>query len=263
MVLGLTFDRIFVPLSIFNVFSTISMKSSLFTQLFKYRESDKMAPKENFLTEIFAFVLEHDDVVREAFLEKIDLEDDNFYINTQTVYVEGRPDIELRNDKTLVLIENKVEQREGINQLGRYYGILANEEGKRKILIYLTKYFEVKEENDVIEDYKKYKGTQEVGIINFKLHCFQWRKIAQLLRKSESIISKELHKSKSIISTELHKYLTEQGMAVEVNFKESDSFSISNITNWLKKMDAVLDVIEPKMYSVFGKLNSKILEKIT
>jgi|GEM_PF-2849635 len=130
---------------------------SLFSRLFKYRSSDKRVQQENFLTEIFAFLLKNPALVA-AFLNEcgvaIQGQPENIKIDTQqsfSTYPERiQPDIFVRffvdNQKWLVFIENKVGAREGENQLDRYLGYLSKEVNKDTncALLYLTRYYDPK-----------------------------------------------------------------------------------------------------------------------
>ncbi len=160
------------------------MAESLFTKIFSYRQRENNRPLENFLTEIFAFCLENDwDFRQELFksLLGIDLQNnDEFNISTQKEYEDyGRPDIEIIFNDTVILFECKVEAGERLNQLKDYTDILIEEkqEYAKKHLIYLTKYFEQKDEplNNTVT-----------------LNPVRWFQIYELISESHSEITKQL-----------------------------------------------------------------------
>lgn len=155
---------------------------SLFSNLYKYRQKENKNEKENFLTELFAYVLQNDIDFRCDFFEKvikiIDFDKKlEITVSTQENYPiknkkSARPDIVIKGfdfDKKLkfvVFIENKIDSSLGyrifenqetkedlwLNQLSIYDNVLvkkyAEKIGKNKLhLVYLTKYFEAFEVN--------------------------------------------------------------------------------------------------------------------
>ena len=127
------------------------MKDSIFSRVFSYRQHENHSPLENYLTEIFAYCLEFDMKFRVDFVTKLleiaDVERE-ITISTQEVYHGyGRPDIQITYGKTIILIECKVESSERENQLNDYALILnqVKQDYLDRRIVFLTKYFEVKE----------------------------------------------------------------------------------------------------------------------
>ncbi len=126
---------------------------SLFSRLFKYRSSDKRIQQENFLTEIFAFLLKNPGLMA-AFLNEcgvtIQGQPENIEVKPQfslSTYPEKiQPDISLEfiadNQKWLVFIENKVGAGEGEGQLKKYASYLEKEanEDTNCALLYITRF---------------------------------------------------------------------------------------------------------------------------
>lgn len=205
------------------------MKESLFSKLFSYRDSENVSPRENYLTEIFAYCLLVDGRIREIFFEWIGVKPTNdFSVETQNRYEHGIPDIEIRLPEISVLIECKIEQNERHEQLPDYAKILLQRKDDRKILIYLTKYYDPKEFNNE----------------NIEFHHFRWHQIFELLNAS-----------KSFIATQLQKYLTEQGMSQDKNFSSYDLVALQTITSSISKMDEVLDGVQAYFTERFGKFS--------
>lgn len=211
------------------------MEQSLFGKLFKYRERERISPRENFLTEIFAFVLKHDKLVRELFFKKLGLVmEETFQIITQSTYAEGRPDIEIFIDKnTHVLIEVKIEATEGTEQLNSYSEILQKSQYNQRVLVYLTKYFEHKE------------STAE----KIKTHLLRWHEVFDILCKSEELLTKQLVD-----------YLNEQRMSKNVILNKDDVLAIRTINESVSKLDEVLYLVNPHFQKVIG--SSKFPNKL-
>lgn len=127
---------------------------SLFSRLFKYRSSEKRIQQENFLTEIFAFLLENVPDLLTAFLNEFGITTQNqlksirvetqrnFFINSDKITPDITIEFSVENQNWLVFIENKVDALEGENQLDRYLGYLSKEtnNGTNCALLYLTRY---------------------------------------------------------------------------------------------------------------------------
>ena len=120
---------------------------SIFTRTYQYREREKKNNLENYLIEIFAFCLENDKIFRRDYLSEIGFNiNTDISISTQSSYKDlGRPDIEINNANSIILIECKIESKERTNQLKDYLKILRKSKLENKWLIYLTKYYETKE----------------------------------------------------------------------------------------------------------------------
>lgn len=153
---------------------------SLFSNLYKYRQKENKNERENFLTELFAYILQNDIDFRSDFFEKVIKINDfdkelEITVSTQKNYQitddkkkSARPDVVIKGldiDKKLkfvVFIENKVDSSLGyrifenletkeelwLDQLSIYDNILRREYGKEVgkenlYLVYLTKYFEI------------------------------------------------------------------------------------------------------------------------
>ena len=129
--------------------------SGIFSRIFRYRQSESRTPSEDYFTETFVAVLERCEPLRIAFIEWLigpeKLKRENIKtvrIETQKTFAMGRPDIwvEARDDadkRHVAIVENKIDARQGENQLSNYASIL---EGKRsaesRTLVYLTKHSE-------------------------------------------------------------------------------------------------------------------------
>jgi len=207
------------------------MEESLFTRIYKYRETPNKAANENYLTEILAYCLEIDDIFRAKFFSeviRIDYKKEEIKINTQMAYEKyGIPDIEINFQDTILLIECKIEQKEGDNQLENYSNILTKLKSKisNRHLIYLTKYYDQKE--------------FESSIIDF--HQIRWFSIYDLINDDNLQITKELKS-----------FLKDLGMEKVKNFNIQDLLALQIIPMTLSKMDEVIDSVKNQFTKQFG-----------
>ena len=114
----------------------------VFSRIFRYRQSESKSPSEDYFTETFVAVLEECKPLCTAFIEWLigreNIERGNIktvLIETQKTFAEGRPDIwvEVRDNadrRHVAIVENKIDARQGENQLSNYASIL---EGKRSV----------------------------------------------------------------------------------------------------------------------------------
>lgn len=211
------------------------MPTSFFTNLFAYRQRENNTPLENFLTEIFAYCLQSDKQFRNDFFEnclKIKCGGDCL-ISTQNEYEEyGRPDIEIEHDDYSILIENKVDSSEGINQLNRYASILRLHklDDRKKIVVFLTKIYEQKK----LED----ESIQLIQIRWFQVHNI-------------------INSSNSEITQQLKNILTDYGMSKSLNFNEADLSALKVIPQTLDKMNELLNRFEKDFKEHFDGYSSR------
>jgi len=143
---------------------------NLFINIQKYRPRVNNNPKENFFTEILAFILKQDKKLLEKFVRKLGFSDNirNLTIETQ-VFHEGKMiDMEIKNKKISIFIENKLgssvsetkyetENEVQIeNQLVNYLKIQENRKGLEGYVVLLTQFNEIIRED--IKNNKKFKG---------------------------------------------------------------------------------------------------------
>lgn len=211
------------------------MTNSFFTNLFVYRQRANNTPLENFLTEILSYCLQTDTDFRDRFFKdclNINYKG-NFLISTQNEYEEyGRPDIEIELDNYSILIENKVDSAEGLNQLNRYASILRmhKQVDRKKIVVFLTKIFEQKKLTDN----------------TVKLIQIRWYEIHNIIN------------SKNTETTQLLKdFLTDNSMSKSLNFNNTDLLALKVIPQTLDKMDELLNRFEKDFKEHFGGFSYK------
>jgi len=207
------------------------MTESFFSKIYSYRERENKNSKENFFIEILVYCLNTDKVFLNDFLDFFGIRTEaKVTIKSQPIYEFGRPDIEINiaSINVCILVECKIEHFERTNQLEDYKKILLNKKNTKRHLVYLTKYYDFRENHE-----KK---------INF--HLLKWVDIFSLINQKNRDITKEF---KSLIKDE--------NMSESKNFTYNDLAAIKNITGTIRKMDEVLDGIKEYYESKIGVLS--------
>jgi len=187
--------------------------NSIFSKIYKYKQTEKQNQIENYLTEIFAHCLKADEVLRNDFFKEIGLEPiGDVKIVTQKTFFDGkRPDICITADNCFLLIECKVGADEGHNQLLHYRQILEKSEKNNTKLIFLTKYIHKKSEADI---------------------NITWSDIAEMIKDNNNLLTNELKE-----------YLFDNNIAFMEKFTEKNKNSLKHIRETIQKMELVLDSI--------------------
>jgi hypothetical protein len=195
--------------------------ASIFSEPYKYRQSDLKNNLENYLTEIFAGTLRKDIGFFNSFLSISNISVSELTISeiiTQNSYTTAngdlRPDIEIRLDNTIILVECKVESKESVGQLKRYADLLMSLDYSKKYLLYLTKYPE-KVENLFEEK------------INFKQML--WSDVSNIAR------------TKGTLAKELSLFLTDKKIDMPNDFTHLDALVLENVGEVFTKSDIVLE----------------------
>jgi len=196
-----------------------------------YSKANSITPVEDFTTEVFASILETDEVILKIFITEIlELNYDEFQIETQKNYSLSNGeraiiDIVLKSKNVICFIENKVESCEGLNQLDKYSRVLDSlTEYKERYLFYCTKYFDPKEEN------------------RHRFRQFRWHNIAQIIKSSENNIAKDFFN-----------FLKSNNMSQRDEITTRDLFNLENIKETLSFLDSFLERIQPIFKEIFGK----------
>jgi hypothetical protein len=207
------------------------MSESIFSKIYSYRERENKNSKENFIIEIFAHCLQTDNKLLKDFLKYLEIETDaETNIKTQSIYNFGRPDIEINipSIKTCILIECKIEHFERPNQLEDYKKILESKNNTKRHLVYLTKYYDFRENNN-----KK-----------INLHLLKWFDIFQIINEENTALTQELKS-----------FIKDENMSESKNFTYTDLATLRNITGTIRKMDEVLDGLKEYYESKIGTLS--------
>ncbi len=210
----------------------------MFLDLIKlYKNNPNKTPLEDFNTECFANILRLYKDIKLGFISNfLKLPEDDYRIRTQL-----RKDLSNNDDdsnciidmviegsNTICFIENKIESREGFQQLERYSKALDHHfKEHEKHLCYCTKYSEVKNQD---------------GKYNFKQ--FKWYEVAKFLKKYE--------KDNPLVAEYL-KFLTQYKMAQDNTFRAEHFLSMENMKKTLEIIDFHLEGCKEDFIRLFGK----------
>lgn len=143
------------------------MTENIFNRLLRYRPRENRSPEEDFFTEAFVGVLEHEPQILNALFHHLTEQHvESVEIRTQVAFLNldgatDRPDILLvgytkeKAKQHCLLIESKLESGEGDKQLDRYKTVLRTKiVADTKTLAYITKYPDAKytDQRELIED---------------------------------------------------------------------------------------------------------------
>jgi len=136
-------------------------------KLYRNNKSGLRTPLEDFTTEAFTGVLQQHKDVLAPFVQFIGLnKGENYRVNTQVRKFLGESyyiiDMVLESSQSICFIENKVNSKEGGNQLNNYAALLYLEK-KDTYLRYCTKRVEVKTVKD--HNFKQYRWYEEANIL--------------------------------------------------------------------------------------------------
>jgi len=196
-----------------------------------FRKNRKKTPLEDFTTELFVGVLNNDYKLKKAFCnEFLGLKSTEYKISTQQRYdLEDDPnciiDVVIEGDNDICFIENKVDSKEGYNQLERYSKVLDNElknHNKQTKLCYCTKK----------DDIKK--------IDKHSFYQFKWKNVSDFFRKN----------SKEKITQLFIKYLKENDMSTDMEIKTTDLIG-------LEKLYKVLNLVEKNINNVLQEFKTR------
>ena len=220
--------------------------TSIFSNIYKYREK-KVNQRENYLTEIFAYCLNSDEVFFKSVLRIWNIEilpkipfEKCKVLTQQTYYLSNdklvRPDmVILLDNHTLILVEIKVGSTQGSKQLDNYHTVL--ELGKHK-------HFEKNKHLVFLTKYKEKPDTNKPVIESF------WYHIARSITDSNQQLTKELKS-----------YLKEENMTID-DLKQSEIQSLIHYESAFSKMDAILhevghEAIESNLWDTRRRYNWK------
>jgi hypothetical protein len=155
--------------------------TDLFIKLFKYTSVEKTLQKENFLTEVFAYLIKKSSRFRNDFFDLLNIKDnvieatheDDILTQFWDTETNSRFDILIKNDLLEIIIENKVDSDFAPSQLKKYRDYLSNIKNKLCLLITITKSI-YEDENFNYADYKITwyelfeKLLNEKGISNYE-----------------------------------------------------------------------------------------------
>jgi len=224
------------------------MSESILRALYKLKIKHSNNPTEDFVTEIFAYILKNDEVLLKDFIKKFkigQIEDLNeSTIKTQVTYSKLKnhkhdsiPDVSIYGNNLIVFIECKINAYEGDDQLARYADHLDNFNSKG-VLVYLTRDFDPKSKEVVLRNCKKDTNFLQI----------RWYEIFNFLKKK---------KKKNLFITEFLKFMKEMNLANNNQYTPTDLIALNNFSRVRKMMDDTMyGEVSNKFIKLIGKIST-------
>jgi len=221
----------------------------MFNKLLKlYKQNSKKTPLEDYSTEIFVGVLNSDLILKKYFCEDyLKLSSSSYKISTQKhYYLKNEPkcivDIVIEGDNDICFIENKVNSKEGYNQLERYSKVLDNLKKEKHInvkLCYCTKKYDEKK------------------LTSHNFQQFKWHNIAEILSQYQ----------KEKLTQHFINFLKTNDMASDMIIEATDLITFNKLTKTLnliqRNIQNVKSIFENKFnISLDGSKGAKMLAQL-
>jgi hypothetical protein len=214
----------------------------MFNQLYKLygKRNSNRTPLEDFNTECFAGVLRMSPDVLKSFVKFLKLPAGEYNVSTQAHYSLEETsncivDMVLESESTVCFIENKVNSKEGWEQLDRYTQVLnryyANDELEKKKNIHLkycTKNVDIKQRTEP----------------NF--FQLRWFDIGKLLSE---------HHTKDVLGNDYLKFLQQNKMAIDPSISTDTVVTLKNYDIAYKAMEYHIDESAKNFKKAFPKAN--------
>ncbi len=230
--------------------------SSVFSKLYSLisqRQDSGRNCEEDFLTEIIASVLSLNDNAGRFFSYLLGIPDDQYSVSTQEVREKldrhddaSRIDMVASGEKTMIFVENKIASSEGTDatgehdQLEKYADHLARESQDKKILLYITKWADPKNEMDA---YCRAKGSE--------FHQRRWFEVYQALQQlvkntgPDPIIQQTLKFMENQKHTPKRNFSPVDIMAIQ-HWREAESMLKDSVSEKFRKEVRRITSIDPK-----------------
>ncbi|PIZ16750.1 hypothetical protein COY52_06185 [Candidatus Desantisbacteria bacterium CG_4_10_14_0_8_um_filter_48_22] len=199
--------------------------NNFFISLSKYRPEIGRDPREDFLTEAFAYLLRLDKellsqiaeyllrnsgIVGARVIREISIsinKDESVLVETQKSHESGRPDLEISGDNFLIAVECKYGSGLGSSQLQRYLKDLQGGDKEYKYLLLLS------EENRSV-DARTLRNSCFLRNSKSDRDCFLWSEICRIiLNRSKMLNAKSDANIKKVVIRDFLDYLEEEGMS--------------------------------------------------
>jgi hypothetical protein len=212
----------------------------MFNELYKLygkRNSDR-TPLEDFNTECFAGVLKMSEGILETFVEFLKLPAGKYAVSTQAHYSLAETsnciiDMVLESESTICFIENKVNSKEGWEQLERYTQVL-------------NKYFDNDELDNKKEIHLRYctKNVDIKTLIEPKFFQFRWFQIGKLIAAQDN---------KDALGYDYLKFLQQNDMAIDPSISTDTVVTLKNFKNTYDSMQYHIDESVRSFKNAFPK----------
>ncbi len=198
--------------------------SDIFSSLYKLKLNNSQNPLEDYLTEIFCYCLEEYETLRSDFLNSFQIylhteKDELTFITTQynLSALSGhnsasKPDMVMMYKNATIYFEHKVASKEGDEQLKRYSEHLFNAVTQYKKLVYITRYYEEKQ-------------IENVDFIQIR-----WFQVFNFLKKYKHLTC----------VFQMMLFMKNHKMAMNNKFAPTDLITLGNFSNVYRLMDETL-----------------------
>lgn len=216
--------------------------SNLFSRLLLYRPTNKVSPRENFVTELLCEVTRRDPIMKDQYLHFLweilgmPQQEDFTGWTITTQYVLGssrRPDIAILDSENSpkIFIEHKIDSPPDLDQL-KHYSKFENDGHKyeeRHAVILLT----------------KYRGISRSEEQELQKHCpfriLWWRDLGSFLIERIGTVSKPESLVSNTILGEFVKFLEEEKMVERTSFDIENLIAFKGIYEGLRIIGLALD----------------------
>lgn len=182
----------------------------MFIDLFSlFQRHSHNTPLEDFTTEALASVLRaHEDVKLSICKKLLNLEGDTFSLTTQAYYpasnsIDNRSyiDLEIKSEKSICFIENKVDSSENEGQLDKYARVLNRFTHLSKHLIYCTKNLEPKKE--IVKNYRDTHNYTNIQWQAFYTHLSNFTEYPIVNEFLNFLESKNMSRKMTLTATDI------------------------------------------------------------
>lgn len=231
------------------------MNKGLFNTLFNLKLHHADNPLEDYLTELFAYVLDQDQLLTNEFLKELGVINKDFQneisvrtqVNLRSLpghVSASKPDMIISADKMQIIFEHKVDSSEGEDQLKRYAQHLDKSDAEIKKLVYITRDYEQKDVKGIIAE-------TSLKPNNFKQK--RWFEVFHFLKNSEV-------NNEGTLVEELKLFMKQNDLTMNYQFKPADLIAMTNFNAVITKMDEIFNNIIPKFESITSKTAGQIPE---
>jgi hypothetical protein len=228
--------------------------SGIYKKLFDLLNRSSGRPLEDFLTEIFAYVIKNDQLLLQDFLSYFNiLSDDVDDLTVITQFelkalpaheVDSRPDIAIFGEEAAILIENKLNALEGASQLSRYAEHLENFHKKKSKLVYITRDFDQKNASEIFSNCSLLSQQDFIQI--------RWFEVALFLKQDQ-------YEDNTHVK-ELLYFMKQIRITMNHQFTPINILTLSNFSNVRQLMD---EILLEEIYSRFKQVSGDATQHST
>lgn len=220
--------------------------AGVFNVLYRLKLRSVENPLEDYLTEIFAYCLQTSPELWHALLQEFNLPvEELISIDTQTKFTalkghesDSKPDMVAYTESNSIFFENKIDAKEGYEQLKRYAEHLNKSPKERKYLVYITRDHDPKDLNEIFKSCSA----------NIQFISIRWYQIFNLIKPFQS--------SETVL--ELILFMKQIKIAMSNQFTPNDIIALSNYFQVQEMMEEILSGDVERKFREFGFSNREL-----